>query len=289
MNEQPLDADEIEGALSRCVRRDSEALAVVALPWGCAPFELVSKPQSWAWRGCEQPHGADRIASLAELVARCHRGDDRYVDPAAPPWSWVRPIRSGAGLVVFGAEAVLGAPALTADASVSPGEIHEFARAFVLGEVGEPPAVFHNSCSTLLVCGDRHRWHLTTSDAPHHDVRAEPSSTAERAAALAEHLGDQLGVPLEVRTASDGLLVLWATLDAARHTATVEVPVRCVGGVTSVGWDAREVHDIGTVDPVAREAARAWGLTPVGQHGDKAVVALPDGTLGLLSWQPARP
>lgn len=152
-------------ALTRALRalapaRPLTTALYLALPLGELPHQAVHVGvTSLSWRGQTVERGADPLAALVELVNRAAAPDDLFADLSAgcEPHRWVRQRRSGAGLWLFGIEA-LAEVAVSCDEAIDDDAIDAVAAAARCGLTA--PLVIGDG---LLVAGGARRWTVTTS------------------------------------------------------------------------------------------------------------------------------
>lgn len=157
----PVDAQTLTAALRTLApARPLTTALYLALPLGELPHHAVKVGVSTlTWRGHTIERGDDPLEALATLVATGARPDDLFADLAAgyEPHRWVRQRRSGAGLWLFGIEA-LAEVAVSCDEAIDDDAIDAVAAAARCGLTA--PLVIGDG---LLVAGGARRWTVTTS------------------------------------------------------------------------------------------------------------------------------
>jgi hypothetical protein len=228
----------------------------------------------WHWRGIDTDFTGDPVADVAALVAAGRRSDDRFVVPDGEPWQWVRPTRSGHRIIVWGADTLLGAPAMSADPDVTLDQIWSVLKAWWYGELTEVPAVHGTGSDGVLVTGTADAWHIVGAGSALRgpdsatDIRPIEVRTLSLCSALARALG------ASHVSCTDVEVTEWGTRGVVRATVDgfhVEVPVTFSPTSTLVGVAPRDLRPAGASAPGGFTVA---GVDPVG----RVVCQAPDGT-----------
>lgn len=122
------------------------------------PTDLQRSGGGWLFRGVLLPSGD--LQRLVEAVTRTTRPGDRYLDLAAPRWTWVKPRRSGMYVQLHGPGVLWGGPAFAAEPQVPVESVTEVMRAWRLGQLARLPGVCHTQFGTVAVTGDGERRQL---------------------------------------------------------------------------------------------------------------------------------
>ena len=113
----PPSREQLSEALSRLTGHDSRRAAFhLALPVDAVDrFSVRRTVGTWVWRDVSTAH-ADPVDAACALAALGWCDDDRFVDLSADPVTWLKPIRSGAQIIVFGLDTLFGLPLLSVPA-----------------------------------------------------------------------------------------------------------------------------------------------------------------------------
>lgn len=104
----------------------------------------------WSFRGEHAPASIDGLCRLGAVTA--HPGDV-FLDPSGPPWTWLKPLRSGAHVVAFGAE-LIGLPTVLAEPEVPTAQITAVVEQLATGRIELPfvaGPVLAEAVGTLIV------------------------------------------------------------------------------------------------------------------------------------------
>lgn len=162
--DRPLEHGELATAAALLGANASPtSLAALALPAGALPdAELVIAGELVVWRGAvlrlDEAHLPASVAAWAGSVWQPH---DRAAVPEGPLWRWVRPVRSGAGVVVWGPQALWGGAAVRCGADVPAEVVFDVLRRWWAGEEVAPPSIVEGPDGTMVfVDGDADLWKI---------------------------------------------------------------------------------------------------------------------------------
>jgi hypothetical protein len=131
----PPSREQLLQALSRLKPGRSELAAFhLALPTHTpANFGLRREAGLWTWRGVSTAH-RDPVEAACALAALGWVDTDRFLDINSCPSCWVKPVRTGAQVVVFGSDILFDVPLLRVPADVRPDDVSHIAHCVIAGE-----------------------------------------------------------------------------------------------------------------------------------------------------------
>lgn len=269
----PLSPSELARALDHTDGDSRTAAALLlALPLGELPVVSAKlEHECWHWRGAKVEWSGDVVHDVVALVESGRREGDRFLVPEGEPWRWVRPTRSGYKTIVWGADTLLGAPALSADPDVSLDEIWAVLRAWWHGELTEAPAVYAHEGASVLVTGDDQAWHLV---GPQREPAAplDERSYALRALELCIRLSRSLGAMQIISDPAEE--TPWGTRTTLRGVVDgyrIEIPVTFSPTSTLLGATPTTLRTVAASGPS--------GFEVLGTDSDERIVCrAPDGT-----------
>lgn len=188
--DRPLHPSELAAAAALLGSQASPtALVGLALPAGTLPdAELVVADSVVVWRGTALRAEALRDPeAVAAWAAAAWQPDDQAAVPEGPLWRWVRPVHSGAGVVVWGPAALWGGADVRCGLDVGHGVVFDTLARWWAGEEIAPPALLSGPDGALVfVDGDDSLWKLGvpgTAGSPEHPDDAAVATLVEAAAA----------------------------------------------------------------------------------------------------------
>lgn len=130
----PPSREQILAAVARLLPNRPQLTAFhLATPIDVAATVEVGRAGAlWSWRGSSSAH-RDPTAAAAALAALNWRDSDEFLDLAASPFAWLKPVRSGSGTVVFGMDVLFGAPPVVGHRDVNPDDLLSVATAVAGG------------------------------------------------------------------------------------------------------------------------------------------------------------
>jgi hypothetical protein len=141
----------------------------------------------WLYRGEVQPALKDPFETAAALASVGHRPGDHYLNLTRPPATWVKPLRSGARTLVFGADLVLPVPPIAADCDLSARRVAAFLSTVATAGPLEPPTVLETKAGPLLLDGTDAAWVLRSTDRADEPPQPLAAVTAKDLACELEH------------------------------------------------------------------------------------------------------
>lgn len=193
------------------------------------------------------PRVHDVVETVLELLDHTIMAGDIFSDPAAPPATWTRLLRSGARNVLFSATELFGLPFLAADPSLPENTTYAYLHAILSGLLSPGPARCSYEGVTFTIEGERASVLLVPEHA--RELRSlDPIDRVTLGEALATRLGATL---LEVDVLGSDVAYTFCVDDC---TVLVHATL---GGGAAVGYRG--------------------DLVPTGT----APASLPDGWLGL--------
>jgi len=132
----PASRDQVREAIDRLAPgRPASTAFHLALPNTTSTGFSVRREQGmWTWRGVSTAH-QDAVDASCALAALGWVDQDRFVDLSLDPLNWLKPIRTGAQIVVFGLDVLFDKPLLSVPAVLGPDEALRAACLVVQGVV----------------------------------------------------------------------------------------------------------------------------------------------------------
>lgn len=120
----PASRDQVRSALARLKPgRSADAAFHLALPYETSTgFSLRKDKGMWTWRGVSTAH-QDSVNASCALAALGWNDVDRFVDLSLDPINWIKPIRTGAKIIVFGMDILFDKPLISLPMGLSDDEI----------------------------------------------------------------------------------------------------------------------------------------------------------------------
>ena len=88
----------------------------------------------WTWRGVSTAH-QDSVNASCALAALGWNDVDRFVDLSLDPINWIKPIRTGSKIIVFGMDVLFDKPLISLPLGLSGNEITRIASLVVQGKI----------------------------------------------------------------------------------------------------------------------------------------------------------